>query len=243
MNPFKIAVPAALGLVLAAAGAASGVEDIPFTYTVSPSTAGAVASSTAKASTTYDGTIGTASSATFHLAPGTKIAYADDATSPVSPPPVNGDQVGSVAVSADPTLDGCGNPINVTATATWVDPISASAPAGAVAQFHVHGSYLFYTFDSDGFVVPSAGDDLQPLPHYDLLPGSLDSGSTTLCTGSQVGLTVTTYGYAKSSTGGKTRRITQVNPSETGTKTVYVDAVDGSGVRHTGSASYEITAH
>lgn len=230
----------ALAVLAATAAAAYATHAVVFSYAVNPTKAGAVTSSTASM-TVADAGSAAATEARFHLAPGTLVAHANDATSPVSPPPINGDIVGNATIVADPTLDGCGNPLTIRGNATWIEPVATTAPSGSVAQVRIRVSLLFTSITINAFITKSTGDALQAAPHYDLVATGLNSGLPAACAGSSAKFTVVTNGNALTSSGRKTTRITQKNPSTAGTKTVFVNYSDTAGASHTGSATYTVT--
>lgn len=221
----------AVVIVLAlSATVAFATHDLGLTYSVSSTTASAVVTTTASANA------GTSipKNLNIHLDPGAQVAYADDAVSPVTPPPINGDRVGQVELTGDVSLDGCGNPTTNKLNATWVDPIGSGAPAGSVAELKMS----YFTVTKRGFIVKSSGDSFQAAAHHDLVVPDMDVGA---CSGSTSSVKIVAFGNAKSSSGGKTRRVVQRNPKTAGTKTVFTNFTDTSNVEHSGSATYTVT--
>jgi hypothetical protein len=209
---------------------------LSFTATPNPTTHSAVADLT----TFVDyGTNVPKTNATLHLATGALLAHAVDSTSPVSPPPVNGDVVGSVTAHSDPWTDGCGSTGTQNYTLTWVDPVGTGAPTGAVAELQARGSFLGITVTKRVFFVwKSSGDSFNASAHYDVVTPDMPDEIT--CASSASDQTTTAYGYARSG-GVTTTRVVGKNPSATGTAWSYFDYNDTAGVNHSDSDSFSVT--
>lgn len=213
----------------------SANHDLNFTVSVNPTTAGAVADmNTSQNSGT---TLATAS--VTHLPPGALVAHANDATSPVSPSPQNGDVVGSIDSLSDSWIDGCGNPKHTIATVTWVEPIGSGAPSGTVAQIRGSAQILFTTISKNAYIVlKSSGDSYHSGSHYDIV--TPDEPDEYACSGSSASSTGVAYGYARSG-GQVTNRIVAKNPSTVGTHTVWREITDSSSNTHSDSATFSTT--
>jgi hypothetical protein len=215
-------------------GAALAHHDLLFTFSVSPATAGAVADTTGHTETgTY-----LATNSTVHLPAGHLAAHADDRTSPVSPPPLNGDVVGQVKSYGDLFNDGCGNYITSTSTITWVEPIGSGAPAGTVAELKIQGTPLpGLTITKRAFIVKSTGDTFQSGTHYDItIPDMPDEFA---CSGSSSKSDLTTYGFARSG-GVTTNRVVARNPATAGTYNVFLQYKDTKNALHEDAAIYSV---
>lgn len=225
-------VCAALVLVGPNAGAH---HDLSFTATPSPTTAGAVANLTTYVSFGSNIPVST----TTHLATGAVLAHANDSTSPVSPPPIHGDEVGSITASSDLWIDGCNGDTNQVYKLTWVEPIGAGAPSGAVAELKATGTFFGLTITKRAFFVyKGSGDSHNASAHYDIVAPDMPDEST--CSTSTPEQTTTGYGYAKSG-GVNTTRIVGKNPTTTGTKWSYYDYTDTASATHTDSDSFSVT--
>jgi hypothetical protein len=227
----------AVGLLLPLStftGVALAHHDLVFTFSVSPATAGTVADTTGH---TESGTYLPVSS-TVHLPAGALVAHAADSTSPVSPPPMNGDVVGQVKSYGDLWNDGCGNYITSTSTMTWVEPIGSGAPAGTVAELKIQGTPIpGLTITKRAFIVKSSGDTFQSGTHYDItIPDMPDEFA---CSGTTSTSDMTTYGYAKAG-GTTTSRVVGRNPSTPGTYNVFIQYKDTKNVLHEDASSYTV---
>ncbi|HEX8003860.1 MAG TPA: hypothetical protein VF519_14330 [Mycobacteriales bacterium] len=210
-------------------------HDLGFTATPSPTTASAVAD---LATYVSFGNYIPKSSVT-HFAPGALLAHAEDATSPVSPPPVNGDVVGSISASSDLWTNGCNGDEPQSYTLTWVEPIGTGAPAGAVARMDATGSFFGLNITKKAYVVwKGSGDSANASAHYDIVVPDMPDEIT--CSTSTPEQTTTGYGYARSG-GSVTSRIVGKNPSTTGTKWSYYDFVDTANATHSDSDSFSVT--
>jgi hypothetical protein len=227
----------AAGLLLplsAFTGVAFAHHDLLFTFSTSPSTAGAIADTTGHTETgTY-----LAASSTVHLPAGHLAAHADDRTSPVSPPPLHGDVVGQVKSYGDLFSDGCGNSTTSTYAVSWVEPIGSGAPAGAVAELKIQGTPLpGLTITKRAFIVKSSGDTFQSGAHYDItIPDMPDEFA---CSGSSSKNDLTTYGFARSG-GVTTSRAVARNPATPGTYNVYMQYKDTRNTLHEDAAVYTV---
>jgi hypothetical protein len=152
---------------------------------------------------------------TFHLPPGVKVAHADDATSPVTPPPQDNDIVGEGDSTAKWVLMFCASSTS-TLTARWQEPVDSGAPSGTVAQIDVSNAIGFTT---KVFVVnKSSGDSYHAGAHYDLvIPDYPDQHMCSSTTNHVVNLT--TYGTVSGTN--PLRKVAQ-NPSTCSTITAYV---------------------
>ncbi|HYO55948.1 hypothetical protein [Archangium sp.] len=215
-------------------GVALAHHDLLFTFSATPTTAGAVVSTTGH---TESGTFIPASSI-VHLPPGMLIAHADDLTSPVSPPPLNGDSVGQANNYGDLWSDGCGNYTTTIANATWVEPIGTGAPAGTVAELKLQATpFLGLTITKRAFIVKSNGDTFQSGAHYDIsMPDMPDEFA---CSGSSAKADLTTYGFARAA-GATTNRVVARNPATPGTYNVYMEYKDTSGALHQDAALFSV---
>lgn len=214
---------------------ANAHHDLQIGWSVNPNTADTVASVSASVNA------GThiAKDATVHLDPGEQVAYADDATSPVSPPPVAGDHVADADITGDLLDDLCGNPTTYRATGTWVDPIEAGAPPNTVAQVKLTATPLpILTITKQSYVVKSNGDSYQPGPHHDLVIPDMPDEFT--CSGSSSSITTTVFGFARVN-GSNTDRILLKNPKTSGTKTSWVVFTDTNGATHSTSSTHTVT--
>lgn len=221
--------------LLLVTASASATHDMQLSVSVSPTTAGAVSDVTTSSNS---GTTLATSSVT-HLPPGALVAHANDATSPVSPPPQNGDVVGTIDSYSDSWIDGCGNPKHTIATVTWIEPIQSGAPAGTVAQLRGSATILFTQISKNAFVVyKGSGDSYHAGAHYDIV--TPDEPDEYACSGSSASSVGTSYGYARSG-GSVTSRIVGKNPSTVGTHTVWREITDGGGTTHTDSATFSTT--
>jgi hypothetical protein len=218
------------GVLLLAGSVSGGVavahHDLAFTFDVIPATVGAVASTQGYSS----GGTYIAAKSTVHLPPGALVAHADDRTSPVSPPPINGDQVGDGKNYSDLWQDGCGNPTTSTFKMTWVEPIGSGAPAGSVAELKLSGTPLpGLTISKRAFVVKSNGDTYHSAPHYDIVVP--DMPDEFACSGSSGWGETTTYGFAQAG-GVTTNRVVARNPSTAGVYTAFIEYTDTTGAVH-----------
>jgi hypothetical protein len=232
-SPLKMAV----GLMLplgALTGVAFAHHDLAFTFTVTPSTAGAVADTTGRSNAGTNIPV----NSTVHLPPGALVAHADDRTSPVSPPPLNGDVVGVSKSYGDLWNDGCGNYVTTTSTVTWVEPIGSGAPAGTVAELKIQGTPLpGLTITKRAFIVKSSGDTFQSGAHYDItIPDMPDEFA---CSGSSSSSELTTYGYARAG-GVTTSRVVGRNPATPGTYNVFIQYKDTNGALHEDASYYTV---
>jgi len=215
-------------------GVALAHHDLGFTISLSPATVGAYADST---SNTNGGT-NIAASHTVHLPPGHLAAHADDRTSPISPPPLNGDVVGQARIYGDLWNDGCGNPVITVSAVTWVEPIGAGAPAGTVAELRLRATPLpGLTITKRAFIVKSNGDAFHGTAHYDLtMPDMPDEFA---CSGSSNWTEIATYGFARAA-GVTTNRVVAKNPTVAGSYNVFVEYKDTAGALHQDAAVYTL---
>ncbi len=216
----KKVIPGVLLLAGSLSGVALAHHELAFDVTITPTTVGAVSSTKSYSdSGTYIPT-----KSKLHLPPSALVAHADDRTSPVSPPPINGDQVGEGKSYGDLFQDGCGNPTISTLRMTWVEPIGAGAPAGTVAEVKLSSTPLpGLTISKRGFIVKTNGDTQQSSPHYDIvIPDMPDEFA---CSGSSAWSETTTYGYAKAG-GASTTRVVARNPSTPGIYTTFIEYTD-----------------
>ena len=218
---------AVVASALAAAPAAAH-HDLGYSYKPSSTSAGAVFNSTSSAN--YGTNMGV--SQVTHLAPGTLMAHADDATSPVSPTPIDGDQIGATQTVGDLSADGCGNPTTTPSKVYWQEPIGSGAPAGTVAELEVVANpFYFLTIRKRAFIVKTAAG-------YDFVVPDLPDESQ--CAGSSGSTTNTSYGFVKSSSGTNTNRILQRHGSTGGSKTVTFEYKDTNGATHTDTATFSL---
>jgi hypothetical protein len=225
---FRHAVTGAVAVLALSAAPALAHHDLGYTYKPSSTSVGAVFNSTSSAD--YGTNMGV--SQVTHLAPGTLMAHADDATSPVSPTPIDGDQVGETATVGDLSIDGCGNPTTTPSKVYWQEPIGSGAPAGTVAELEVIAKpFTFFTITKRAFIVKTAAG-------YDFVVPDLPDESQ--CAGSSGSTTNTSYGFVKTASGTTTNRILQRHGSTTGTKTVAFEYTDTSGATHSDSATFSL---
>lgn len=210
-------------------------HDLGFTATPSPTTASAVANLTTYVSF---GSYIPKSSVT-HFATGALLAHADDSTSPVSPPPNNGDQVGTISASSDLWTNGCSGDEAQSYTLTWVEPIGTGAPSGAVGRMDATGSFFGLNITKKAYIVHKpSGDSFNGSAHYDIVVPDMPDEIT--CSTSTPEQTTSGWGYTKSG-GVTTSRILGKNPSSTGTAWSYYEFTDTSNAVHSDSDSFTVT--
>lgn len=227
----------AVGLVLSAAtftGVALASHDLGLVTTVSPTTINSPVGTKVHIES------GTAipKSGAVHFQAGVKLAHANDLTSPVSPPPVNGDSVGSLQLYGDLISDGCGNPATYPVAVTWVEPIGSGAPAGTVAELKLTSTPIpFLTITKRAFIVQSSGDAWVAGSHYNLvLPDFPDEYA---CGGSTSKYDMETFAFAKAG-GVATSRIVAKNPSTAGTYNIFFEYLDINNAQHQDVATVTI---
>lgn len=159
-------------------------------------------------------------SMTLSYPTGWRWAHADDANSPVSPPPVDGDTVGSGTLTARWAPFCSSPPSDRNVTVTWDD-----TPSGSVAQVTV-SSFLLFSFE--GYVVQNGTND------YELV--FPDFPDTFMCSNTTDGsMSLSIYGTVP----GTTRRVTR-NPASTGSYTASVTYDDVAATTHTATDSVTI---
>lgn len=200
-------------------------------YTFSLANTAHDANSNGTSTTTYGSY--RAKSQKIALDPGFVIAWADDANSPLTPAPQDGDIVGEGSATAKWVLLFCGHATQ-SLTARWKEPIDSGAPAGTKAQINVANALGFTT---KVYVEQVSSDSHFNTTHYVLdIP---DMPDEQVCSSTTDGAsTLTTYGTVANTS---PTRIVSKNPSTTGSKTIYIDYVDTSNVTHSDSDTETIT--
>lgn len=169
-------------------------------------------------------------SGTTHLPPEFDVAHADDNTSPLSPPPVDSEEVADADVTARWKALFCGSSTQ-DLDGNWVDPMDSGAPADAVAQIEMSG--LGSTIDV-WVLHKSNGDDQYASAHYDLY---VDDFGDHACDGSDVSSVVTTFGTTANG------NLVSENPCSDGTYTVYTEYTDQSGGSHSDSDTVTVNGN
>ncbi len=169
-------------------------------------------------------------SLTLHVPPGFKVAHSDDNTSPLSPPPVDGEEVADAEITTEWKALFCGSS-TVDLDGDWVDPMDAGAPADAVAQIELTG--LANTIDV-WVLYKSNGDSQFADAHYDLyFP---DFGDPA-CDGSDFTFWFTLYGTTANG------NVVAQNPCSDGSYTSYAVYTDVSGGSHSDSDTVSISGN
>lgn len=228
MNKRALKLAFAVLIALALTGEhASATHSGFYSFSVANTSAGANSNATSNA--TFGSTRPTTMQIIFP--PGVLIAHANDATSPISPPPQDNDIVAEGTATARWNLLFCASSTQ-DLDGEWVEPIDAGAPSGTVAQINMVNALGFTT---KTFVKLVNSDSYFNSPHYVIdvpdMPDQYVCSSTT-----NGATTITTYGVVP----GTSRKVAQ-NPASAGTYTGYGYYTDTTGATHTGSDTVTIT--
>jgi hypothetical protein len=150
------------------------------------------------------------------------VAEANDLTSPVQPPPQNGDTVATGTVTAKWTALFCATS-TLSFTGKWVEPIDSGAPANSVGEINMTTSI----FSTKVYILKVNGV-------YEFDTPSMPSGN--ICTSTTAGEWVTKI---LGTVAGATRHVIR-NPHTPGVYTMTVTWHDGGGGTHTETASVTI---
>lgn len=221
--------PLVMGVVVALVASMAQADHTQVTFTLSDSSAGA----NSDADVDVDYGTDQPDTGSTHLAEGFLVAHADDNTSPLSPPPQNGDIVGEGTSTAKWKLTFCSRQ-TLTFESKWVEPVDIDAPSGAVGQIN-HSTSLGFTVKSYVVKVGSGGDSYVSGAHYDLVVPAFGDNA---CSGSNVTTSITTYGTVPGSS--PTRYVGQ-NPGTAGDYDIWSVYTDKSGIDHETMVTVTIT--
>lgn len=167
-------------------------------------------------------------SSTLHLPPGFLVAHADDNTSPLQPPPDDGEEVADADITTEWKSLLCDESTRHF-DGHWVDPIDGGGDAVAKIEL----TNLATTIDV-WVLHKSNGDSQLADAHYDLyFP---DFGDPA-CDGSDFTLSFTLYGTTADGD-----KVVQ-NPCSDGTYTMYFEYTDVNGGSHSDSDTVDIVGN